>query len=203
MTIENYIALFITMFVVAAIPGPAVFTIVSASITDGFKRGAYMTAGLILADYVFILLAISGLAYVAEILGNAFVVIKYLCAAYLVWIGLSLFLSRPSTAASEQSAQNHHSAIIIGFLLTLSNPKAIMFYVALFPAFVNVQSVSVTDVLGIMACATLAFGSVNLAFAYTSSKASKFVSPSNKSGILRKCAGAIMAGAGITVAARA
>lgn len=83
MTFEHYIVLFITMFIVGIVPGPAVFAIATTATTDGFKRGVYMTAGLLLADYVFILLALSGLSYVAELLGEAFVLIKYACAAYL------------------------------------------------------------------------------------------------------------------------
>ena len=203
MTIENYIALFITMFVVGIVPGPAVFAIATTAATDGFKRGAYMTASLLLADYVFIILTLSGLSYVAELLGEAFVLIKYACAAYLLWIGLSLILAKPTIAAEKAPEKSKHTVVLAGFLLTLNNPKAIMFYVALFPAFVDINSMSLIDTLGIMICATLAFGSVNIALAYTTAKASQYVSSSNKSGIMRKCAGLVMAGTGLTVAARA
>lgn len=93
--------------------------------------------------------------------------------------------------------------MLAGFLHTLSNPKAIVFYVALFPAFVDINSMLFINTLGIMICATLAFGSVNIALAYSSAKASQYVSSSNKSGVFQKCAGVVMAGTGLTVAARA
>jgi threonine/homoserine/homoserine lactone efflux protein len=202
-TIENYIALFIAMFVVALIPGPAVLAITSASVVGGFKRGVYMAAGFICADYVFIILAVSGLSFLAETMGNAFVIIKYSCAAYLVWMGISLFTAKETVQVQEHSSQSKRSAMITGFLLTLGNPKAIMFYVALFPAFVEIERVSFSEVLGIMVYGTLAFGSVNLGYAYLAAQARRFVSTPNRLGLLHKCAGTVMAMSGVAVAIRA
>ena len=191
------------MFVVAIIPGPAIFAITSASVIGGFKRGVYMTAGLVISDYVFIILAISGLSFVAEVMGQAFVIIKYLCAVYLVWLGFTLFFSKDSSEITEQSTHSNHSDIITGFLISLSNPKAIIFYVALFPAFVNVESISITEILGIMLCATLAFGIVNIGYSYLGAKARKLASTSSRFSLLRKCAGSVMAISGVAIAVRA
>jgi threonine/homoserine/homoserine lactone efflux protein len=58
-----------------------------------------------------------------------------------------------------------------GLLITLGNPKAILFYIGFFPAFVNVGEVATTDVLLIMGAATLAFGSVNLGYCYLAVRA--------------------------------
>lgn len=118
MTIENYFALFIAMFVVAAIPGPAVFAITSASITSGFKRGALMTLGLVLADYIFIILAISGLSFVAELMGEAFIFLKYLCAAYLIWMGLMLFISNPPLQDQDPQSNYFLCGVVSGFCKT-------------------------------------------------------------------------------------
>lgn len=202
MTFESFLALATAMIVMAIIPGPAVFSITSSSLVGGFKRGVYMTAGLILADYVFILLAISGLAIVAEVMGAAFVIIKYLCAAYLVWMGWSLFTAKASEPNFEQTEQKKGSAIITGFVLLFSNPKAIIFYAAFFPAFVDIQNVTTLDVLGIMLCATLAFGSVNLGYAYLAAKASKLVSTTKRMNIMQKSAGAVMAITGLSIVLR-
>ncbi|AOT08787.1 LysE family transporter [Pseudoalteromonas luteoviolacea] len=79
MSIECYIALFGAMFVRNIISGSAVFTMTTAPIAGGFQRGAAMILGLIIADYFFILLAISGQAFIAESMGNTFTAIKYMC----------------------------------------------------------------------------------------------------------------------------
>lgn len=203
MTIEGFIGLFITMFIVAATPGPAVFSISSASMSGGFSRGLNMTVGLLLADFLFILLVVSGLAFVAESLGLFFTILKYFCAAYLIWMGISLFLSNTNQLNEYNKTVNAGSDMLAGFLLTLSNPKAIIFYVALFPAFVNFTTLTSSDIVGIMICAVLAFGSVNLGYAYISSKAYRLAGTTNASNIFRKFAGAVLTLTGVGVAYRA
>ncbi|MEM0909721.1 MAG: LysE family translocator [Pseudomonadota bacterium] len=203
MTLESFIGLFIAMIVVAAIPGPAVFAITTASLSGGFRRGLNMTVGLLFADFTFILLGVSGLALVAESLGALFTVIKYLCAIYLIWMGISLLFSSPQKGDLEQEAVSARSDVLAGFLITISNPKAIVFYVALFPAFIDFNTITSLDVLGIMTCAAIAFSSVNLAYAYLSSSASKLASTSRGSNVIRKLAGTVMVATGIGVATRA
>ncbi|MCF2860132.1 LysE family translocator [Pseudoalteromonas sp. SMS1] len=202
MSIESYIALFSAMFIVGIIPGPAVFAIMTTSLTGGFRRGASMTLGLVVADYVFILLAVSGLSLIAESMGSAFAIIKYVCAAYLVWMGINLCLSKPTFVDSTSEPKANRLDILAGFLLSMSNPKAIIFYIALFPAFVDFQHITQSDILGIFACATLAFGSVNLGYAYLSSKARTLVSNSRRLGIFNKVAGGTLSATGIAVALR-
>ena len=203
MTFEGFIGLFAAMFVVAIIPGPAVFAISSASMSGGLRRGLNMTIGLLLADFVFILLAVSGLAFVAETFGPFFTILKYCCAAYLIWMGVSLLLSSSKHTVVDNSTINAGSDILAGFLLTISNPKAIVFYVALFPAFINFNGLSNLDVIGIMGCAVMAFGSVNLVYAYISSRAYRVASNSNRFVWFRKFAGTTLTLTGIGVAARA
>ena len=161
-----------------------------------------MTIGLVLADYVFILLAIFGLSFVAQLMGEAFVIIKYLCAAYLIWMGCSLLMNNDSMTLSEAPQESKGSAILLGFLLTLGNPKAIIFYVALFPAFVDIAAIRVVDILGVMACATLAFGSSNLVYAWLSAQARRLITTSKRMTMIRRFAGTVMTASGLGVALR-
>jgi threonine/homoserine/homoserine lactone efflux protein len=201
MSFESFIGLFFAMAMVAVLPGPAVVAITTASLTGGFKRGLAMTMGLVMADYVFILLAVSGLTIIAEALGPAFTALKYACAAYLIWLGISLWRSGPNV---DSSLPKHYgSDIVSGLLLTLSNPKAILFYVALFPAFVDIATITTSDLIAILLCATLAFGSVNLLYAHFASMAGDKLKHSAKLGVLQKFAAVIMASAGFSVAAKA
>jgi threonine/homoserine/homoserine lactone efflux protein len=202
LTTEGFIGLFISMFIVAVIPGPAVFSIVTTSMRGGFGRGFNMTLGLLLADFVFILLTISGLGVIAESIGPLFTIIKYLCAAYLIWMGVTLFFSD-----NEQNYQNKSvkasSDFFTGFTLTISNPKAIAFYIALFPAFINFSVITTLDILMIMVCAVFAFGAANLGYAYLGSKASEMINKPAKLSIIQKCAGTILTATGISIAVRA
>ena len=73
---------------------------------------------------------------------------------------------------------------------------------ALFPAFVDVNAVSFSEVLGIMLCATLAFTPINLAYTFLGARAKKFATTSERLSWLRKIAGSVMAGTGVTIALR-
>ncbi|NTS77152.1 LysE family translocator [Catenovulum sp. SM1970] len=201
MSVEAYIALIAAMFFVAVLPGPAAFTVTSTSMTSGFKQGSMMTLGIVLADYVFIALALSGLTFIAELLGSAFIIVKYVCAVYLIWQGVRLVTATPEQFNNPKPRSNR-SAIVTGFLLTMSNPKAILFYAALFPTFVNLAHITIQDALGIMLCATLVFGSVNLVFAYLGVKATNWVNNNRQLNLLNKTAGSVLMTSGLAIAIR-
>lgn len=109
-----------------------------------------------------------------------------------------------SFVTSKKSNANKSKAAVFdmmaGFLLTLSNPKAILFYAALFPAFVDITQITIANTLGIMACATLAFGLVNLGYAMLAGSLAKRIKTTQAYNQLQKIAGMIMAAIGITVA---
>ena len=95
-----------------------------------------MTMGIVLGDYVFILLALFGLTALSEIMGTTFFIIKYLSAIYLIWLGIKLLKAKAKASMIEiqNSVESSKSSnFIAGLLITLGNPKAILFYVGFFP----------------------------------------------------------------------
>jgi threonine/homoserine/homoserine lactone efflux protein len=91
-------ALFGTMVVLAAIPSVSVLAVSARSAASGFVHGALTTLGVVLGDVVFILLAVYGLAAIAELMGDRFVLVRYLGAAYLVWLGVVLWRAPPTSS---------------------------------------------------------------------------------------------------------
>jgi len=162
-----------------------------------------MTMGIVCGDYVFIVLALLGLSAIAEMMGSAFVIIKYLSAAYLIYLGINLLKSKAKSVDIEEAKPSTlFSNFMAGLLITLGNPKAILFYIGLFPAFVDIGEVSVTDTGLIMLVATLAFGSVNICYALLAVRAKKVFRSPNASNIINKTAGSIMVTTGAIVAAK-
>ena len=204
MSTSSLIALFGSMLLLAIVPGPAVLAIIARSFSSGFLRGLYMTMGIVVGDYVFIILALFGLSTLAEIMGTTFFIIKYLSAAYLVWLGYKLLRSKASSIEIEDSQESSlFSNFLAGLLITLGNPKAILFYVGFFPAFISVDEVSSYDAVLIMAAATLAFGSVNLCYSFLAIKAKRVFKSPNASSVINKTAGTIMVSTGAFVAVKA
>jgi len=204
MSTVSLLTLFGTMLLLAIVPGPGVFAIIARSFSSGILRGAYMVIGMILADYVFIILALFGLSALSEIMGTAFYVIKYISAAYLMWLGYKLLKTKATAIDIEETKESSLlSNLVTGLLITLGNPKAILFYVGFFPAFVNIGDVSAYDTALIMLTATVAFGSVNLGYAFLAVKAKGVFKSSNASNVINKTAGTIMVSTGALVAVRA
>ncbi len=203
MDTSSVLALFGAMLLLAIVPGPAVFTVIARSFSSGFLRGSYITMGIILGDYVFIVFALFGLSALAEIMGTAFVLVKYLSAVYLIWLGYKLLRSHSSSIEIEDTDDSSLiSNLLTGLFITLGNPKAILFYVGFFPAFVNVTTVTHFDIVTILGIVTVALGSVNLAYSLMAAKARNLLKTPNASTIINKTAGAIMVSTGALVAAR-
>jgi threonine/homoserine/homoserine lactone efflux protein len=201
---ESLLALFGAMLIVALVPGPAVFAVIACTFSSGFSRALMMIIGITLGDFIFILLALFGLSIISEIMGTTFLIIKYVSAAYLIWLGVNLIQSKATAedikASKESSLMTN---LAIGLMINLGNPKAIVFYIGLFPAFIDVNNVVAADVLAIMGVATLAFGSVNICYALLALRAKKMLKSPNASSLINKTAGTIMVSTGTLVAIKA
>jgi len=201
MSIDSLFTLFCAMTVLAIIPGPAVFAIIARSFSSGKLQAFYMTAGIVLGDYIFIALALFGLSALAEIMGTAFLMIKYLSASYLMWLGIKLLCTKADSIDIEASkSASLFSNFLTGFLITLGNPKAILFYISFFPVFINVNVVTFYDTSLIMLVATLAFGSVNMGYSLLAVKAKNIFKSPNTTTVINKTAGTIMFSTGALVA---
>lgn len=204
MSIDSLFALFCAMLILAIVPGPAVFAIIARSFSSGKLPAFYMTVGIVLGDYIFIVLALFGLSALAEVMGTAFFIIKYLSAAYLIWLGIKLLRAKTESVDIETSTDSRlTSNFLTGLFITLGNPKAIMFYVGFFPAFINVNEVTFYDTSLIMLAATLAFGSVNMCYSLLAVKARNTFKSPNATSVMNKTAGTIMVSVGTLVAVKA
>ncbi len=197
-TIE-IITLFAIMVALAAVPSASVALVITRSATLGVANGIAVSAGIVLGDLVFILLAILGLSVVAETMGGLFMIIKYLGAIYLLWLGFALLTteSRSTITVNKKiEKRNLVTSFLAGFFLTLGDVKAIVFYVSLFPVFINLSALQMTDVLVIVSVMVVSVGGVKVTYAFSASKVSSFARSHKFDNAARKTAGGFMVGAG-------
>jgi threonine/homoserine/homoserine lactone efflux protein len=172
MTIGSIAALFGTMLVLSAVPGPSDFAVAARSASAGFTHGLLMVLGIVAADLLFILAAVCGLAALAEHFGTAFRLAQYGCGVYLIWLGWSLWKSKSGHADSAGPASpSGFSSFSSGFLITLGDPKAILFYASLLPAFLDLSRVSATSTIAVMLIATAVICGVKLSYAWMADRA--------------------------------
>jgi threonine/homoserine/homoserine lactone efflux protein len=118
-----------------ALPGPGTFALLTATGKGGRSGGAAATLGLILGDQVLLWLAVAGVAALLAANPAVFQAVQYAGAAYLAWIGLKLIFSRGGEASPIHMTAGRYARQ--AFLITLLNPKAIVFYMAFFPLFID------------------------------------------------------------------
>lgn len=175
MTPAMIAAMFSVMLVLALVPGVSALTVSARTVAHGFIHGACTTAGIVAGDIVFILIAIYGLSLLAVALGDLFMVVKLLGGVYLAWLAFSLWKTRTVTdATSSRTGTSLFSSFMAGLLITLADQKAILFYLGLFPAFIDLSTTGFRETLTIIVTASLAVGSAKLAYAWLANRARLF-----------------------------
>jgi len=203
MTVSSAIVLFLSMIVLAAIPGPGALSVTARASIGGFSQGLSATAGIVTGDFVFISIALAGLTTLSNALGELFVLIKYVGAAYLIWLGISLMTTRSNTEFGQQASRsNHLTSFAIGLITTLGNPKAMLFYFSLFPTLMNLSRISLFSAVSVYFIATVSVGGVMLVYAYLTTKLVNFYSNSANNRTLNGIAGSTLIGSGVFVALR-
>ena len=134
--ITDYGAFCAAILLFLALPGPGTFALLTSTGKGGFRAGAAATWGVIVGDQVLLWLAVGGVAALLAAYPLAFKAVQYAGAAYLAWIGLKLLLSRGEASASPIHIEPRRYARQ-AFFITLLNPKAIVFYMAFFPLFID------------------------------------------------------------------
>ena len=135
--VSDYGAFVLTIIVFLAIPGPGNLALITSTGKGGLTGGLAATFGVIAGDQVLMWLAVAGVAALLTASPVVFGAVQWLGAAYLAWIGLRMLLSKPGDAPVVNIRASHYFRQ--GMAITLLNPKAIVFYMAFFPLFVDPQ----------------------------------------------------------------
>ena len=133
--VADYGAFVAAVIVFLAIPGPGNLVLLTATGKGGVKGGMAATLGVIAGDQVLMWLAVAGVAALLTASPRLFTAVQWLGAAYLAWMGWRMIIARPGDAPvlKIRTGQYFRQALLI----TLLNPKAIVFYMAFFPLFVD------------------------------------------------------------------
>ncbi len=202
MEFSHYSAFALALAIAVALPGPGIISVTSCAIGRGLPAAGAMIVGIILGDLIFFLLAVLGMAALARSMGELFLVVKILGAAYLVWLGLKLWRA-PVAAPGADGAPIRRGFLrnLVGGLgVTLGNPKAIAFYAGLLPTFVNLETITPGQT-GVMALIVVALvGLIPLAYALAAARARRLFADPRRQRVMNRTAGTMMVGAGVAVA---
>jgi threonine/homoserine/homoserine lactone efflux protein len=191
MTLSSTIVMFGAMMTLAVIPDSSAMTVVARSIGSGLSHGIITIIGILVGDLVFIIFAVYGLEAIAG--SSLFTLVKYFGAAYLIWLGIALWRSKSKAIEAEEIEEaTWWPNFLCGLLITLSDPKAIFFYISFLPAFLDFSKVSIMDTGIIMILAVITAGGAKLGYAFMAVKARTFFINTQAKSRINVTAGSVM-----------
>ena len=137
---EVWLLFVVTEAVLSVTPGPAVLYVLSQAIQRGHGKSIWASWGILTANAMYFILSATSLGAVIVASYRLFFLIKWIGAAYLVYLGISSFFGKSSVMSLPEDGANERSGIRIlrdGFLLQAANPKALLFFTAILPQFID------------------------------------------------------------------
>ena len=198
--IADYTAFVIAIIVFLLIPGPGNLALITSTGKGGVAGGLAATLGVIVGDQVLMWLAVAGVAALLAAYPPAFHAVQWLGAAYLAWLGVRMMRAKAGDAPVLNIQPRHYFRQ--AFVITLLNPKAIVFYMAFFPLFVDPAQHRGLVTFGVMAATiaalTLAYGLIVVALTHFFAERLR-AAPAVANGF-QKLAGLFLVGFGIKLA---
>jgi homoserine/homoserine lactone efflux protein len=141
MTVETWLLFCLTETVLCFTPGPAVLLVVSLALSRGARAGVGGSVGILAANAFYFILSGTGIGAILLASWELFFLIKWVGAAYLIWLGLRMLLARSSAFAppdpSAAPAPRSIAPFTHGLVTQGANPKALVFFTALLPQFIS------------------------------------------------------------------
>jgi len=200
MNINLLITFLLGAIVLAATPGPGVFGSMAKAAADGFKMSLFFIGGLVIGDSILLALALLGLSAIAKLWGGMFLAIRIAGGLYLLYLGIRMFRSRSFiVSAKTKEDENKWQTCLSGVLLSLGNPKPILFYASVRPAIINFDEVRLIDALLMMVLIALVSFSVVGTYSYIASLTHKIQMSEKMQTRTNQAAGCVLAIVGIFV----
>jgi threonine/homoserine/homoserine lactone efflux protein len=204
MSIETWLAFAAASAVLLIIPGPTILLVVSYALGQGWRTALPMAVGVALGDFTAMTLSMLGVGALLAASATVFTILKWIGAAYLVWLGVKLFRAGGSLQAEpRKSAASSLRMLGHAWLVTALNPKSITFFVAFLPQFLD-RSGDFWTQMAVFEATFLVLAFLNaLGYALAASRARQAVANPRVLSIVNRTGGTLLIGAGVaTVAMR-
>jgi threonine/homoserine/homoserine lactone efflux protein len=191
-------------FLAVATPGPGVAAVIAQGLARGPKGAPAFIAGFVVGDLTWFLAAALGLSALAKSAHPLFVAVRYLGALYLLFLAYKLWSTppRPITEAGPEPAQAPLRLFLGSLMLTLGNPKPMIFFVALLPTVVPLETLRLNGYLEIGAVIAIILPSTLSAYVLAASRARVWLRNPHATRLLNRGSGTLMAAAAVAVAVR-
>jgi threonine/homoserine/homoserine lactone efflux protein len=164
MDLLTLLSLMIATFVYAISPGPGLFAVLAISTRFGPIPAIWVSIGHTVGDIIYVALAMLALNALAEVINESMLYVKILGASYLIFIGYQQFRSKGISFEPSSKKNSVIKLLIAGFVVGVTNPKTIIFYLSFLPIFIDLNNLTLnTEVQVIVAIGLTVFFVLSLA----------------------------------------
>jgi threonine/homoserine/homoserine lactone efflux protein len=189
-----------------ASPGPGVAAIVARSLSRGTQGAPAFIAGFLIGDLVWFTVAATGLAALAQSAYTVFVAVKYAGVAYLLYLSYRMWTTaaKPPVADGDEvdPSQKPARLFLTTLSLTMGNPKTMVFFLALLPTVVKLETLTVGGFFEIATVICVVLPAVLGAYVYAAARARKFLQSPRAIRMVNRGGATAMAGAAVVIASR-
>ena len=204
MTWQVWSAFVVLETVLCLTPGPAVLLVLSQALARGTAKTVPTILGILAANTVYFVISGTGLGAILVASYDLFFAIKWIGAAYLVWLGLNEFFGKHKLSAVSPDFESRGDAgalFVRGFALQMSNPKALIFFTALVPQFLNPHAWLVPQIAILAVTSAAIEFLVQLVYAALAGRFTRFAARGRFATTASRVAGSLLIAAGIGMAA--
>lgn len=204
MSLDHYLAFTAATAVLLVIPGPTVLLVVSYALGHGRKAAAASVAGVALGDFTAMTCSMLGLGALLAASATLFTILKWIGAAYLVYLGIKLFRAPVADpgAPGETAPETRSGRIFLHlYAVTALNPKSIVFFVAFLPQFLDLGAPVLPQIV-IFEATFLVLATLNaLSYALLAAAARRTIRRPAVQRAVNRVGGSILVGAGVAAVA--
>lgn len=194
----------LALFVAAVIPGPGIAALVGQALGGGSRNSMFFILGIALGDLTWLTVAVVGLAAIAKTFAGAFLAIKILGALYLLYLGWVFWTTDVSETRIRTTKEGTAlSSVFAAYMVTLGNPKSIIFYLALLPSVVDLDRVDLVQWLILAVLTIVVLFAVLIPYAMLAAKARAVMSDTSALRKLNQVAAGVIGAAGALILAEA
>ncbi|ASY69572.1 LysE family translocator [Sinorhizobium fredii] len=201
MSFEHWFAFVAASALLLAIPGPTILLVISYAISHGRKAAGATVAGVALGDFTAMTASMLGLGALLAASATIFTVLKWIGAAYLVWLGIKLWKAPVAGSSKNDSegpaAERPLRIFLHAYAVTALNPKSIIFFVAFLPQFLDLSRPLLAQ-MAIFEATFLALAAANaMLYASLASAAGNTIRKTNVRRFVNRTGGSLLIGAGL------
>ncbi|RUM14277.1 LysE family translocator [Rhizobium phaseoli] len=201
MTLSGFLAYSGALAIAAIIPGPQIVAIVAQALHSGYRKAAWMTAGMVVGDVIYLSAALAGLAYIAATFTTLLVVIKWAGVVYLCWLAYQFWIA-PNSLQPQHGPSTAGGVFASGILVTLGNPKSVLFYVSILPTVVDVNALSGLDITLLLVMTAVILAVAQYPFALAGTRVRMALRSPRAMTMINRSAAFCMGGAAVAIATR-